>query len=173
MSIIHPVIAGIVCILFVGSTATAVMAEGKARTTVRANTSATEHHERGRYLVKIAGCNDCHTPGYAETGGKIPEKDWLTGDSMGWRGPWGTTYASNLRLYMQLLSEDQWVKIAHTAQFRPPMPWFALHDMTERDLRAIYRFIKNMGPAGKPAPAYIPPEKEPQGPYILFPQDPK
>jgi mono/diheme cytochrome c family protein len=138
-----------------------------------ASSSATERDEGGRYFVKISGCNDCHTPGYAEAGGKIPERDWLTGDSIGWRGPWGTTYASNLRLYMQYFSEDQWVTIAHTARFRPPMPWFALHDMTEQDLRAIYRFIRNMGPAGKPAPAYLPPEKEPQGPYILFPQTPK
>ena len=29
--------------------------------------------QRGRYLVKIAGCNDCHTPGYAMSGGKVPE----------------------------------------------------------------------------------------------------
>lgn len=87
--------------------------------------------ERGRYLVKITGCNDCHTPGYAQTGGKISEKDWLIGDHLGWRGPWGTTYPSNLRLYLHNLSEDQWVKVAQTARFRPPMPWFALHDMTE------------------------------------------
>ena len=57
--------------------------------------------DRGRYLVKIAGCNDCHTTGYAEAGGKIPEKQWLTGDQLGFRGPWGTTYPINLRLYMQ------------------------------------------------------------------------
>ena len=36
--------------------------------------------DRGRYLVKIAGCNDCHTPGYAEIAGKVPEDQWLTGD---------------------------------------------------------------------------------------------
>jgi mono/diheme cytochrome c family protein len=28
--------------------------------------------ERGRYIVKIAGCNDCHTPGYAPTNGPAP-----------------------------------------------------------------------------------------------------
>jgi mono/diheme cytochrome c family protein len=126
-------------------------------------------NDRGRYLVKIAGCNDCHTPGYAETAGKVPEKDWLVGDKTGWRGPWGTTYSSNLRLYFQHLSEDQWVTIAHTVELRPPMPWFALRDMTEQDLRAIYRFIRSLGPAGEPAPDYLPPEKEPVGPYILFP----
>ncbi len=56
--------------------------------------------ERGRYLIQIAGCNDCHTANYAPSGGKVPEKEWLTGDALGWRGPWGTTYPTNLRLYM-------------------------------------------------------------------------
>src|SRR5215212_12212744 len=59
--------------------------------------------ERGRYLVKVAGCNDCHTAGYAMAGGKVPESQWLMGDHLGWRGPWGTTYAVNLRRYMQPL----------------------------------------------------------------------
>ena len=42
--------------------------------------------ERGRYLVRITGCNDCHTAGYAPSGGKVPEAQWLTGDALGWRG---------------------------------------------------------------------------------------
>ena len=125
--------------------------------------------DRGRYLVKIAGCNDCHTPGYAEKAGKVPETQWLTGDQLGWRGPWGTTYAVNLRLYMQNFSEDQWVKEAKTVQSRPPMPWFTLREMTEQDLRAIYKLIRYLGPAGEPAPAFVPPGQEPKGPYALFP----
>src|SRR5688572_14743607 len=48
--------------------------------------------DRGRYLVQVSGCNDCHTRGYAEKAGKIDEKDWLLGDVLGWQGPWGTTY---------------------------------------------------------------------------------
>lgn len=125
--------------------------------------------ERGRYLIKIAGCNDCHTTGYADAAGKIPEQDWLKGDSIGWRGPWGTTYASNLRLYMHNLSEDQWIQVSRAVEFRPPMPWFVLREMTDEDLRAIYRFIRNLGPAGKPAPNFLPPDQEPPTPYILFP----
>ena len=129
--------------------------------------------ERGRYIAKIAGCNDCHTPGYAQTGGKVPEKDWLIGDGLGWRGAWGTTYPSNLRLYMQNVSEVQWVKAAKTLQSRPPMPWFALHDMSELDLRAFHRFVRSLGPAGAPAPAYVPPGQAPNGPYIQFPAAPQ
>ena len=125
--------------------------------------------EQARYLIKIAGCNDCHTTGYAKVAGKIPEHDWLKGDSIGWRGPWGTTYASNLRLYIQNLSEDQWIQVSRAVEFRPPMPWFVLREMTDEDLRAIYRFIRHLGPAGEPAPNYLPPDQEPPQPYILFP----
>lgn len=125
--------------------------------------------ERGRYLIAIAGCNACHTPGYAVSGGDVPEQGWLTGNVIGWRGPWGTTYAGNVRLYVLKLTQDEWVKIAHTKRYRPPMPWSALHNMTAEDLRAIYQFIKYLGPAGKPGKAYVPPEQTPDGPYVTFP----
>ena len=129
--------------------------------------------ERGRYLVRIAGCNDCHTAGYAPGGGATPEKEWLMGDRLGYRGPWGTTYPVNLRLYMQGISEDQWVKAAKTMKTRPPMPWFALNAMTEPDLRAIYRLVRSLGPAGPAAPAFVPPDREPPPPFIQWPAPPK
>lgn len=44
---------------------------------------------RGKYVVEIGGCNDCHTAGYAPSGGAIPEAQWLLGDSMGYRGGLG------------------------------------------------------------------------------------
>jgi mono/diheme cytochrome c family protein len=156
-------------------TATAVLAAATAQyaSAQTPNTADSKSIERGRYVVKIAGCNDCHTPGYTQTGGKVPEQQWLTGDQLGWRGPWGTTYPSNLRLYLRDMSEDQWLKIAKTAQFRPPMPWFALHAMSPQDLRAVFRFVKHLGPAGETAPAYVPPGQEPKGPFVLFPQPPK
>ena len=125
--------------------------------------------KRGRYLVQIGGCNDCHTPAYPEKGGKVPEAQWLTGDALGWHGPWGTTYATNLRLYMQDLTEEQWVKKAKALKARPPMPWFNVTAMTTSDLRALYRYMRHLGPAGKPAPAYLPPDKTPPQPYVAFP----
>jgi mono/diheme cytochrome c family protein len=124
---------------------------------------------RGKYVVSVAGCNDCHTPNFPVKGGEVPESEWLTGDALGWRGPWGTTYASNLRIYMQGLSEEQWIKTAKTLQARPPMPWFNVRRMSTTDLRAIYRYVRHLGPAGKPAPAYVPPDKTPPQPYVQFP----
>jgi mono/diheme cytochrome c family protein len=128
---------------------------------------------RGRYLVVIGGCNDCHTPGYASSGGKVAEMDWLTGDRLGWRGPWGTTYAPNLRQYMRAMTETQWVAKAKALQTRPPMPWFNLRTMTVPDLRAMYRYIRHLGPAGEVAPTYLPPDKEPPPPFVTFPSPPK
>jgi len=128
--------------------------------------------QRGRYLVQVAGCNDCHTPGYAEKGGRVDEKLWLTGDALGWRGPWGTTYPANLRLSVQQLPQDAWLKRARS-ELRPPMPWFNLRAMSDRDLSAIYRYLKHAGPAGAPAPDYVPPGREPKTPVVTFPEPPK
>ncbi|MBL0420657.1 cytochrome C [Ramlibacter sp. AW1] len=125
--------------------------------------------ERGRYLAKIAGCNDCHTPNYGQSGGKVPEAQWLTGDKLGFRGAWGTTYPANLRLMMQRMSEAEWLKMARTHEMRPPMPWFNLRDMSTQDLRSLYRFVRHLGPAGEPAPEYLPPGQQPQGPVVSFP----
>jgi mono/diheme cytochrome c family protein len=125
--------------------------------------------ERGRYLVKIGGCNDCHTPGYFQKNGEIDEKLWLTGDTLGWSGPWGTTYPVNLRQFMSEMSEQQWVKHARTMKARPPMPWFTLREMTDADLKAIYRFTRSLGPGGEPAPKFVPPGTKPAGPVVQFP----
>ncbi|HET7262190.1 MAG TPA: cytochrome C [Casimicrobiaceae bacterium] len=129
--------------------------------------------ERGRYVVMIGGCNDCHTPGFAEHGGKAKEADLLTGDSLGWRGPWGTTYPPNLRLYFQTITEKEWLKGAKKFMARPPMPFWAVNHMGKGDLRALYRYVRSLGPSGHPAPEFVPPGEDPKTPYVQFPAPPK
>ncbi|MFL6618644.1 MAG: c-type cytochrome [Povalibacter sp.] len=124
--------------------------------------------DRGRYLVRTAGCNDCHTPGYAASAGAVEETRWLTGDTLGWQGAWGTTYPINLRLFMQSITADQWLSVARQPA-RPPMPWFALRDMTDADLLALYHYVRSLGPAGEHAPAYVPPGQPSATPVIRFP----
>ena len=128
--------------------------------------------EHGRYLITITGCNDCHTAGFAASGGQVPESEWLLGDGLGWKGPWGTTYATNLRNFIPAMSEDEWVEYAKTLKARPPMPWFNVNAMKESDLRAMYQFIASLGPKGEDAPAYVPPTEEPQPPFVTFPAPP-
>lgn len=129
--------------------------------------------KRGRYVALIGGCNDCHTAGYAPSGGKVPESEWLMGDALGWRGPWGTTYATNLRLYFQAMSEQEWLSKAKSLSARPPMPWFNVRAMSTTDQRALYRYVRSLNPVGKPAPAYLPPDQTPPQPFVQFPAPPK
>jgi len=122
---------------------------------------------RGKYLITIGGCNDCHTPGYMEKGPVVPENQWLTGVPVGFQGPWGTTYAANLRLVVKDMTEAQWVQ--HARQERmPPMPWFNLAKMTDADLKAVYAYIRSLGAPGERAPAYVAPGGKVNTPYFVF-----
>jgi hypothetical protein len=49
------------------------------------------------------------------------------------------------------------------------MPWVSLRAMTDEDLRALWRYVRALGPAGEPAPAYVPPGQAPLGPVVQFP----
>lgn len=128
--------------------------------------------ERGRYVVIIANCMSCHTAGFVAVGGNVPEDNWFTGSPVGFRSQIGTTYPPNLRLYYQQLSEDEWLNVARTTTYRRPMPWWSLREMTNEDLVAIYRYIRSMGPKGKPSPDFLPPGQEPPRPYIDLPGPP-
>lgn len=131
----------------------------------------------GRYLVRIGGCNDCHTPGFMQNPTAIPESQWLTGVPVGWQGPWGTTYAGNLRLIVQQMDEETWIKFLHAGVGRPPMPWTILNSLSDEDSRAMYAYIKSLGPAGNPMPAFVPPGETPKTPFLnltpVMPQSPK
>lgn len=122
----------------------------------------------GRYLVIVGGCNDCHTPGWMETNGEIPESAWLTGAAVGFQGPWGTSYPANLRLKVQTMTEEGFLARAKAGAGLPPMPWVNLTKMSDEDLRSIYRFIRSLGPAGEHAPLPVAPGVEPGTPYIPF-----
>lgn len=140
------------------------LADSAARPFVMASDSI----EAGRYLVIVAGCNDCHTPGYLENPATVPESAWLTGVPVGFRGPWGTTYPRNLRLTASQMDADTWVQTLHTRTALPPMPWVNVNSMSERDLRAMYHYIRTLQPIGTPAPQPVPPGQEPMTPYIDF-----
>lgn len=120
----------------------------------------------GEYIVRIAGCNDCHTAGYAPSGGEVPKAQWLTGSPLGYHGPWGTTYATNLRLAIDKLGEEEWLAYTANLRTRPIMPDFVLRQMREDDRRAIYHFVRSLGPAGEASPQALPPGETPPMPYF-------
>jgi mono/diheme cytochrome c family protein len=124
--------------------------------------------QRGELMVRIAGCNDCHTPQYAPMGGNVPTSQWLTGSNVGFFGPWGTTYPANLRQGASAMKENDWVKYMQNLKARPPMPSYDSSRIPEEDLRAMYKFIKSLGPSDAMVPQYLPPGKKPNTPYIDF-----
>ena len=153
--------AGLLCVI--GSQALNGQA---ARQTAAPNVQV----ERGRYIVEIGGCNDCHTAGFAEAGGKAAQTDRLKGDTLGFRGPLGTTYATNLRLAISKMTEAQWLAYGKNLNTRPPMPWFNVRAMTDEDLKAVYAYIGQLpGGLGTAAPAFLTPDKAPPQPFIQWP----
>ena len=144
------------------------VASGAAIPVVAAEIQDADVLARGRYVVMIGGCNDCHTAGFAPSGGEVPESEWLKGDALGYQGPWGTTYPPNLRAYFAGLSEDQWVALAPSFRARPPMPFWAVNAMEEADLRALYRFVLSLGEVGDPVPAYASPGEAVTTPLVVF-----
>ncbi len=128
--------------------------------------------EQGRYLTVIGGCNDCHTPEWVKKPFQIPDSQWLTGDNLGFNGPWGTTYPTNLRKLASSMTEESWVALTKNLKTRPPMPWWILNAMTENDLKSMHRFLKSLGDAGEVEPAFLPPGEKPKTPVIeFFPKD--
>jgi hypothetical protein len=115
------------------------------RPTVHASSTAVGNRiDRGRYLVAIMGCNDCHTPlkmgahgpepdmtrllsGHPEQMGALPaakpQGPWLwTGaaTNTAFSGPWGISYAPNLtpdrNTGLGIWTEDMFVKAIRTGR---------------------------------------------------------
>lgn len=121
---------------------------------------------RGRYIAMTSGCNDCHTPGFMQREGDVPESEWLIGSSMGWRGPWGTTYATNLRVRARSMSAEDWLSYTRNLKTRPPMPFWSVNAMDEGDLLALRAYLRSLPPSDNVVPAYVEPGTEPGTPYM-------
>jgi len=124
--------------------------------------------ERGRYLVRVGGCNDCHTAGYVADYGGVPEQEWLLGDDTAFVGRWGTAFATNLRLTMLGYNDQQWLAHARTLEARAPMPAERLRAMTDADLLAVLHSDQGLGPKGEPAPQPLPPGDPWKGATVLY-----
>lgn len=161
--------ATIMGLLLTTSVAQQPPATAPAPATTQPSVQAANPIEAGKYIVAIGGCNDCHTPGWMHTGGAgIPDEALLTGSPVGFRGPWGTTYASNLRLFASQFTEENFVKVLKSRNTRPPMPWSTIHAMSDKDLGAVYKYITSLKPVGKPVPTFVPPGVEPKTPYVVL-----
>jgi len=126
--------------------------------------------QAGEYIVRMSGCNGCHTPGWPQSGGKLPPSKWLTGSDVGYRGPWGTVYPVNVRLFASSIPRDAWIGLFKSAPPLPVMPFddYGHGGMSDADVGAIYDFVVSLGRAGKPAPANISPGQTPRTAYMTL-----
>ena len=110
---------------------------------------------RGRYLVTIMSCNDCHTPGYLY--GAPDTSRRLSGSDLGWTGPWGVVHARNLTPDMETgigsWTIEQIVTALRTgntpdgSQLAPIMPWMNYSNILDPDdAVAIASYLKSLPP---------------------------
>jgi mono/diheme cytochrome c family protein len=136
-----------------------------------------EQLERGRYLVQITGCNDCHTPGYFYG---VPDTTrLLSGSELGWKGPWGVSYPRNLTPDPQTgigpWSESDIVTAIRTGKrpdgrmLMPPMPWPDFAILTDADAGAIAKYLKSIPPVPHKMPDILGPDAQPTGPVFVLP----
>ncbi len=116
---------------------------------------------RGKYLVTIAGCNDCHTPGYFF--GKPDMDRYLGGSDVGFELPGlGVFVGPNLTPDMETgignWSTDEIVTALQTGKtpdgrtLAPIMPWMAFANLTTDDATAIAAFLKSLKPVSHKVP---------------------
>jgi mono/diheme cytochrome c family protein len=108
---------------------------------------------RGKYLVDIAGCNDCHTPGYFF--GKPDMSRFLGGSEVGFEIPGlGVFHGPNLtpdnETGLGKWSVAEIIKALQTGvrpdgrELAPVMPWRAFANLTKEDATAIAMYLKSI-----------------------------
>lgn len=120
---------------------------------------------RGKYLVTIAGCNDCHTPGYFF--GKPDMARFLGGSDVGFEIPGvGVFVGPNLTPDPTGLGDwtNEEIVIALQTGMRPDgrqlapiMPWHAFANFTPEDVNAIAAFLKSIPPVSNDVPDPVAP----------------
>ena len=127
--------------------------------------------ERGKYLVTIAGCNDCHTPGYFL--GKPDFSRTLAGSDVGFTIPGvgafvGRNLTPDKETGLGNWTDDQIIS-AITAGIRPDgrklapiMPWQELSHLTsEDDAHAIVAYLRSLPPVKNAVPGPFGPKEIP------------
>ncbi len=128
--------------------------------------------ERGKYLVVLAGCTDCHTPGYFF--GKPDAARYLGGSDVGFLIPgMGVFHGPNLTpdketglggwSKAQIITAMQTGKRPDGRELAPVMPWHALASLTKDDANAIVAFLMSLPPVKNKVPGPFGPNEKPTG----------
>jgi mono/diheme cytochrome c family protein len=139
----------------------AVSAAALVALPVSAATAQDAQVARGEYLVTIAGCNDCHTPGYFF--GKPDMGRFLGGSDVGFEIPGqgvfvGPNITPDEATGIGSWTAEQIVKALQTGErpdgrvLAPIMPWPAFAHFTAADAMAIAAFLKSLTPVDNKVP---------------------
>ncbi len=125
---------------------------------------------RGKYLVGLAGCNDCHTPGYFL--GKPDMARYLGGSDVGFEIPGlGVFVGRNLTpdketglgnwSTAQIVTALTTGKRPDGRELAPIMPWRAFAGLTKSDAVAIAKFLQSLPPVKNAVPGPFSPKDKP------------
>jgi mono/diheme cytochrome c family protein len=125
---------------------------------------------RGKYLVTISSCHDCHTPGYFL--GKPDMARYLGGSDVGFELPGlGVFHGPNLTpdketglgnwTDAQILTALQTGVRPDGRVLAPIMPWHAFASLTQQDAGAIVTFLRSVPPVSNKAPGPFGPTETP------------
>lgn len=88
-------------------------------------------------------------------------------DLTAWAGPWGVSFAANLtpdetglgpwtpELFIQTMRTGK--HLGTGRPILPPMPWPAIGQLTDGDLRAMFAYLRTLKPVRNPVPPPLPP----------------
>ena len=110
---------------------------------------------RGKYLVTIAGCHDCHTPGYFL--GKPDMTRFLGGSDVGFELPGlgvfvGPNLTPDKETGLGNWTDAQVIAALQTGarpdgrMLAPIMPYHAFANLTPQDAQAIVAFLRSLPP---------------------------
>jgi mono/diheme cytochrome c family protein len=168
------------CSLAVGAAAVAISCAPGSKPGEQAAMTPEQGLARGKYLVTIMGCNDCHTPG-SFYGGPDSTRV-LAGSELGWKGPWGISFASNLTpdpetgigswTEAQIVTAIRSGRRPDGSPILPPMPWPAFSGLTDEDAGAIAAYLKSLPAVKHTNLQAVPPGSEYKGAFVEFPPPP-
>ena len=124
---------------------------------------------RGKYLVTITGCSDCHTPGFFF--GKPDTNRFLGGSDVGFAMPDGVFVGPNLTPDKET-GLGNWtteeIIVAITKGERPDkrvlapiMPYNNLSSLTRSDALAIVAYLRSLPPVSHKVPGPLGPNETP------------
>ena len=128
---------------------------------------------RGKYLMTIGACNDCHSPkidpqqhpdpkrpfsGRPQTTqapSQNPGEIHASLDLTAWAGPWGVSYGANLTPdpetgLKKRYTEASFIKTLRTGKkpegedLQPPMPWELYKVLSDDDIKSMWAYLQTI-----------------------------